>query len=371
MNIWRRRIAAMKRMRLRGITEVRTRYPFVDLVKAVAAQLIVLHHLAWFGPMSDVAAAGLPLAAAVQSWLVEYGRYAVAAFLTVSGFLAAQSLNAQILTTHSPWRLIGQRYLRLVDPFAVALACAILAAFLARRLMVHDSIGSVPTVWQVGAHLLLLHGLLDIESLSAGVWYVAIDFQLYALLLLLLWIPQRTMSRPAGVDFFKLAWVVLLACASLLYFNRDPAWDATALYFFGSYALGVLAAWALKSSKPWRGMLCVALLGGTALLIDFRPRLAVSLLTALLLSGGQLAVRYQGHSLISTLSRQSYALFLIHFPVCLLVNALITRLEPAAPIENALGVLLAWGLSNFAAVYFHRYETRGGLVVMGVGVSRA
>jgi len=34
--------------------------PLVDLIKAVAAQLIVLHHLAWYGPMSDTAASLSP-----------------------------------------------------------------------------------------------------------------------------------------------------------------------------------------------------------------------------------------------------------------------------------------------------------------------
>ena len=31
------------------------RLPFIDALKALASQLIVLHHLAFYGPMSDYA----------------------------------------------------------------------------------------------------------------------------------------------------------------------------------------------------------------------------------------------------------------------------------------------------------------------------
>jgi hypothetical protein len=62
--------------------------------------------------------------------------------------------------------------------------------------MEHESISAAPDLGQLLAHVLLLHDLLDQEALSAGVWYVAIDFQLFALAILLLWLPSR---RPRGV----------------------------------------------------------------------------------------------------------------------------------------------------------------------------
>jgi hypothetical protein len=48
-----------------------------------------------------------------------------------------------------------------------------------------------PEFTQFLAHALLLHSVMGIDSLSAGVWYVAIDFQLFALMLALLWLGQR------------------------------------------------------------------------------------------------------------------------------------------------------------------------------------
>jgi peptidoglycan/LPS O-acetylase OafA/YrhL len=338
----------------------RNRIPLIDAIKAVAAQLIVLHHLAWYGPMSDAAAALAPWLEHGQAWLADYGRYAVAAFLAVGGYLAATVLSPRGLPLgKSPMCLITQRYVRLVGPYAVALLLAIVSAAWARQWMVHDSIGAVPDIWQVLSHLLLLHGLFDYESLSAGVWYVAIDFQLFALLVLLLWGAERIGRllgyRRASADFVAPWLVMLLALASLFYFNRDAAWDDTALYFFGTYALGVASCWAARSRFPYHALLAILLVAGLALAIDFRPRIAVALGVALALGLAQLHLRTTGMRPLASLSRTSYALFLVHFPVCLVVNAAFQRFAPQDPQWNALGLLIAWGASNVVALLFYRH----------------
>jgi peptidoglycan/LPS O-acetylase OafA/YrhL len=332
---------------------LRSRILLVDLLKAVAAQFIVLHHLAWYGPLSDQAALLAPWVFAIDVWLAEYGRYAVAVFIATGGFLAAQNLSFRGLApgTH-PLCMIRDRYFRLVLPFAVAMLLAIAASTLARQWMTHDSIGSPPGFFQFLAHLTLLHGLLGIESLSAGVWYVAIDFQLYALLVLLLWLGG---CRPASAEFSRTVPVLLLAIASLFYFNREAHWDATGLYFFGAYALGVGAGWAIRS--PWRNQLLwlIAIVGAAALWLDFRPRIALALVTALALGCTRLHMTRVEMKFLHYFGGTSYALFLIHFPVCLVVNAAFQRFVPADPAYAAWGVLVAWLASNLAADPFHRY----------------
>lgn len=330
--------------------------PLIDAIKAVAAQIIVLHHLAWYGPMSDIAANLSPLLDSGQSWLANYGRYAVAAFLAAAGYLAARSLPLRGLPANvSPLCLVGQRYTRLVGPYAVALVLAVISAAIARRWMNHESIGTVPDVWQFIAHVFLLHDVLDFEALSAGVWYIAIDFQLYALLVVLLWGGGWLGHRTASTDFSGPAIVAAVACASLFHFNRVPEWDDTALYFFGLYALGASSRWATSSRSPHRALLLIGLIGSAALSFDFRPRLAVALTVSLMLGLAQLHWKTSGIRLLEKLGRTSYALFLVHFPICLLINTLIHRLAPDNPQLNMLGVMLAWGASNAAAFLFHRH----------------
>ncbi|MDP1654000.1 MAG: acyltransferase family protein [Rhodocyclaceae bacterium] len=332
---------------------LRSRILLVDLLKAVAAQFIVLHHLAWYGPLSDQAVTLSPLFASIDSWLAEYGRYAVAVFFVTGGFLAAQTLSSRGLNpANAPGCLIRDRYLRLVLPFAVAMLLAIAASTLARQWMTHDSIGSPPGFLQLLAHLMLLHGLLGIESLSAGIWYVAIDFQLYALLVLLLWLGG---CRPASAEFSRAIPVLLLALTSLFYFNRDARWDATGLYFFGAYALGIGSGWAIRSSRRKQLLWLIAIAGGAALLIDFRPRIAIAVATALALGCTRLHMTRFEMKPLHYFGGTSYALFLVHFPVCLLINAGLQHFAPADPVLSAWGLLVAWLASNLVADLFHRY----------------
>ena len=67
-----------------------TQIGILDLIKAVACNLIVLHHLAFYGPMADQARL---LAPGLFDWLDGQARIAVHAFLAVGGFLAAKSLS--------------------------------------------------------------------------------------------------------------------------------------------------------------------------------------------------------------------------------------------------------------------------------------
>jgi peptidoglycan/LPS O-acetylase OafA/YrhL len=61
----------------------------IDAVKATGCLLIVLHHLAFYGPMSDVVDNAWP---ELISWLYDHGRLAVQFFLVCAGFLTAGNM---------------------------------------------------------------------------------------------------------------------------------------------------------------------------------------------------------------------------------------------------------------------------------------
>lgn len=331
----------------------------IDLLKAVASQLIVLHHLAFYGPMAHHAR---PLAPGLIDWLDEHARIAVQVFLVVGGFMAARALSphgAPGMTR--PLRALWRRYLRVAPPYVVALGLAVAASALARTWMTNDAISAAPTVAQLLAHVALLQDVLGYEALSAGVWYIAIDVQLYALLSMLLWLAGR-IARNRPLPGLVPALVTAGVAASLLHFNRDPHWDIWALYFFGSYGLGALAWWgSIPRRRPAAsGALLTAALLLTigALATDFRLRIAVALATAALLVATR---RIESLSRLGTgplagfFGRISLALFLVHMPVCLAVSAAFTRFAGPATGVQAAGALLAWVASITAAAAFHRW----------------
>lgn len=325
-----------------------TRMPLIDALKAIASQIIVLHHLMLYGPLAAGAALAAPDLAA---WLVDYGRMAVQVFLVIGGFLAARSLspNGNALRAN-PFLLIARRYLRLAVPFLIAVSIAVVASALADQWMDDDAIPARATIGQWLAHASLLHGVLGSESLSAGVWYVAIDFQLYALMALLLWLGHRRIVAPL--------LVIVVAISALFWFNRQPEWDNWALYFFGSYGLGAAIWWTSgqRQLRLWTGLITTFTVA--ALVVDFRLRIGLALSIALLIGFSRrsgLLERWPQSSLLDYLGRISYSVFLIHFPVLLLVNAAFVLSGSDSVIVAVFGILIAWTASIVAGTAFHRW----------------
>lgn len=330
------------------------RLALVDALKALASQLIVWHHLALYGPLSDTAHAALP---AVMGWLGGDARMVVQVFLVTAGFLVARGLAPQGRLQVAPLAAIGTRWRRLVGPYLAVLALGLACAALARHWMTDDATPAGPTWAQLAAHALLLQDLLGYEALSAGVWYVAIDVQLFALFVAMAWLAGRVLPA-AWADTGVILGVAALGLASLYGFNREPAWDVWALYFFGAYALGMLAWWTSAATVPaWAGLMVAAAALG-AWWIDPRPRLALALACAVLLyaaqRGGRMP-RWGAGALTAWLGRISYAVFLVHFPVLLVVNAAFVRWLPDTTAGHLAGLVLAWAASVAAGAAVHRW----------------
>lgn len=333
----------------------------IDQIKAVACLLIVLHHLAFYGPMSSVVQPHIPGA---MFWLEEYARMAVQVFLVLGGYLAARALAPQGLGRLAHfWPALGQRYVRLCIPYCAALAFAMVVNSTVQSLgFHHESVSATPTFDSLVAHVLLLHSLGNWESISAGIWYVAIDFQLYALCLLWFWLCRQ---RSANA-WVAQAGLALATALSLWVWNLDTALDIWALYFLGAYGMGTMAWWATHSGNRaqrtlW--VLVIALCGLAALLLEWRTRIAVALAMALLLAiGGNVRWPQALHGWdcrpLSWVGERSYSIFLIHFPMSLLVNAEVTRNWPHSVTANALGMAVAVLLSIKAGAVMYEWTER-------------
>jgi peptidoglycan/LPS O-acetylase OafA/YrhL len=63
-------------------------------------------------------------------------------------------------------------------------------------------------------------------------------------------------------------------------------------------------------------------------------------------------------SVVNGLAKISFSVFLVHFPVCLIVNAVFTHFAPAQPYVQSAGMFIAWIASLCAgAVFFRWIET--------------
>jgi peptidoglycan/LPS O-acetylase OafA/YrhL len=328
----------------------------IDVLKMFAAQMIVWHHIAAYGLIAETLKLQWPV---LMNTIYDQARVAVQIFLVVAGYLAAQSLSHRPMTNLvSVWR---KRYSRLALPFVVALLWVMMTVALTRQFIHGDWLPEAPHAMQFLAHAFFLSELLDFPALSSGVWYVAIDFQLYALMALLVYFLRPVKFWYSAMAKRSLTAVVAAMClVSLFWFNRFEAWDDWAIYFFGSYGLGVLAAWAKRSDFDAKVFACTFGLGALSLFIAFRSRICLALITSLLLYWRAHIQAQWGHlqSMVHRLANSSYALFLTHFGVIVLFNALWTIEHFTHPLMAVCFALLAWLCSVAIGLLFHeRVET--------------
>lgn len=340
------------------------RFPAIDAIKLLAANTIVLHHLCAYGPLADAAASAWPDLAAL---LYDKGRFAVQVFFVVAGYLAAQGLSqVQDWRAATFWRLAFKRYRRLAWPLVVALALAIAAAALTREALPDGVAPATPSAAQLLAHGLLLQQVLGFEALSVGLWYVAVDFQLFVVLLALFAAPACLAAHRGRARAATIMLTAALMLASLWGFNLDTDGDDWATYFFGSYGLGACACWARRSRRRHEWAACLSLVVCLALLLDFRGRILLAGLTAGFLvlfnrpqeeaaTAPSRLQRWTHHG-----AQRAYALFLVHFPVLLLANGAVVwageslSAEAMGPFATACAMLLAWLASCAAADVFYR-----------------
>jgi peptidoglycan/LPS O-acetylase OafA/YrhL len=323
----------------------------IDVLKLLCAQCIVLHHFSAYGPVSQALEVAAP---AVSRWLYDYGRMAVQVFLVLGGYLAAGALERAFQAKRSSLgAMVFKRYLRLALPLLAALVLVSLTASAVRVWMSDAYLPGAPTWVQAASHVLLLQDVLGIEALSVGVWYVAIDFQLYVVMALMGWVGHR------------LAWghatrmgVGALLVASLFVVNRDVHWDAWAPYFFGAYGMGALVFWTQRSTHRRWWLAGLALLVGAALVVDFRERLVLAWVTALVLAvpmGAALQSPPRIARWVAQLGQSSYALFLVHFAVLMLVNLGFSQLDGVGAEAAMFALVLGAVLSTALGIVFARW----------------
>lgn len=337
------------------------RLPLVDALRALASTIIVWHHIALYWPRS---AQVIPVVSEALLWLRLNGR-ATQLFFVIGGFVMAHSLSRRQWDGLVFGRYVVHRYFRLGLPYVGAMVLALGACALGRGIISEYVAGAPPSLPQVLAHLLFLQKILGYESFSAGMWFVCINFQMSLIFAALLLMRDMQASRSLALPLV-LAW--LLAIAALFYFNLDERWDPWAMYFFAHFFTGVMAYYGLQS--PTLQRLFWLYVGATVLALAYRCwldhgqwtlatlRVMVSLLVGLVLflsvkTG--LAQRWPRNRVVAYLGRTSYSLFLVHFPVLVLVLTLWTWLGWTSPLGTVTGLWTTYLASLLASDAFYRH----------------
>lgn len=324
------------------------RIVIIDILKILAAQLIFWHHWNAYTPMADVVALTWPDGV---DFFYHIARMAVQVFLVCAGFLSAKGFVNQ--NVDQVLSLLMERYFRLAPLYLLAIGMATVISFMLAQGLTPRIMPTQQGWSQWMAHIFLLQDILHLPALSAGIWYVAIDLQLFACLCFLLWMLKNSNQQMHVVK--ASLGIALLTLSSAWFFNLQPKWDSWAVYFFSAYGLGVLTAWAgiyRQSFSVW--LICIVLIALSYWWVP-RERLLLTVLTSLiLLIATHLRIHsYSVNRVVDYLSGSTYAFFLFHFPFLMLMTVLWD----------------GWGLSGFAFTLIYSVLGWFTIGVLSIGIN--
>ncbi len=331
----------------------------ISLIKGLASQIIVLHHLTLYGPLAKSFAIAAP---ALAWFFYEYGLYAVQAFFVIGGYLAVSSLGSRIFSFNDFFKSVYIRYVRLIWPYTFALILVIAVSWIARTFTADTIVPAAPSVAQTLAHLLFAQGITGQASLNVGVWYLGIDFQLYAFCALLVWTATRIQIRNT--------LTLLLTCgifASVLWFRTlNVFWSEWCVWFFYAYGFGALVAQRLDVSEKFlkkipvaSALIACSMLLYEAFIRQHDWRFAVALISGILLLAlpelDKLLEKLPSaaKAFINIHGQQSFALFLVHFSFSIAVNAAMDHWDLTGSRVGIIGVLTCWIGANLIASIFY------------------
>lgn len=326
--------------------------PLLAALRALAALIILWHHFAFYPPLRDLAA---PLAGDIFDWLAQHAR-ATQVFFAIGGYVLARSLEGRRWSWQETRAFIAHRYVRLGLPYLGAIALVIPAYLFARGWLPDSVLGAPVSLPQLLAHLFFLQDILGYEQLSAGLWFVCINFQLCLIYAGCLWLRDNV--GRGRIDFVGICgWA--LALASLFHFNLDaPAWDSWALYFFPYFFMGIVVHRALLASGRPAEFWAYLAVFVVAMAFEWRWRLASAVAVGILLFVAEqrgLSARWPRSQVVAQLGKISFSLFLVHFPVLVTTAALWSRFGWNSPAAALAGLLAAFLASIAVAVAFHRW----------------
>jgi peptidoglycan/LPS O-acetylase OafA/YrhL len=312
------------------------RIALLDGMRGAAALYVVLHHA-----YSEVrAVAGNHWFVERFAWL-EYGHYAVAVFIVLSGY----SLAAGDPLRGGFWAYLRRRARRIFPPYYAALFLSILLIIYVPALRRTDDPRWGPIALPalearvIVAHLLLLHNLRywALWKIDPPMWSIATEWQVYFLLPAILWISRRW-GWAAGV--FLTALLSLLPVAV----DRTRA-DSIGTWYAGLFALGMAAASAHRWPRSPRWLIplgmasCLPFLDGPAV-ADIVVGTATAAFLVLAAEGRApewLVAPFESRMAV-LLGTFSYSLYLVHYPFMAWAAATLVGLN--LPIEARLLILI-------------------------------
>ena len=273
----------------------RANYTLVQALRGIAAVWVVLFHTSSAQHVPTLLGA---LPAWLSAGLFDSGRFGVAIFFTLSGFVIAHSLSGTIMNGRRFRQFMLRRSIRLDPAYWVSIAIVIAVGVTASTL--RDVEYNIPDIITVLAHVAYLQEILRISGIDVVYWTLTYEIQFYAVFALAMMVRGH---------MWPLLAIAILSAAGML----DIAPHGLFVHYWGAFFIGVLARHAIEDQR-W--LLALGILGALLTIDGWFG--AINTATAALL---YISVRTRWAETglnwrwLQFLGLISYSLYLVHNPI--------------------------------------------------------
>jgi peptidoglycan/LPS O-acetylase OafA/YrhL len=308
-------------------TSSRPHFEPVDGMRALAALIVLVNHA--YAQVFGDGEHAQPGFVGVFWWSLVVGHLAVTVFIVISGFCLMLPVIENGGTLRGGFKsFITRRARRILPPYyaAVLLCLALIATVIGKPTGTLWDVPIRADLTSVVAHFLLIQDFVATSHINYVFWSIAVEWQIYLLMPLLVWAWRRFGSAPVVIG-------ALIVGYGLRFGFEDTRLVRAHPHFLGMFAIGMLAAELARSEAPrivkfrtavpW-GTLCVAAIVAVGVMAKLKYFKWIDLPVALLgfaallgsttAKGGPLKSFLSFHPLV-TIGTFSYSLYLIHAPL--------------------------------------------------------
>lgn len=351
---------------------------FVDGIRGVSSLAVAILHTMLFTGLSGAIALNLP----VLYWATRNGYQGVAVFIVLSGFvlMLAVSKAGKGKLPKGFGRYIWRRFRRIVPPYWAALLISLVLIWSVPLLQTKAGTrwdGKISFDWQgILAHVFLVHDVSSswITKINGPMWSVAVEWQIYFLMPLLILPLWRWLGKWVAVPtVLVLSFMphVIGELQKLGHLKSIPSFigdlDRVHPWYLGLFAIGMLAAELLTNSKLKGRFFWIPFVLAIGFIFSY-PDLAqaenwfsetlLGSATAMLVIWLALRPKTWLYRLLSTrpalgLGKMSYSLYLIHSPLLALGNLILLQYGLSLGVQTALMFGVVLPLAIISALLFH------------------
>lgn len=318
------------------------RVDWLDGIRGAAALFVVLHHT-WLSVWPSFPRESGPW---WLGWLL-YGHLAVAVFIVVSGFsLSLAPIRRGDTLSGGARRFLRRRAWRILPPYWAALVISTIVSWV----ILQPALGGGTVGRGLVVHGLLLQDVTGSWAANSAFWSIAVEWQIYFLFPLILWLARRTSVRTSVIC--TVALVLAVKGVTTLGSPFDKVNNLTP-QFLALFAMGVLAAHAgqLELAPRFRRLLTMVGVGTVGAIavaavaegsvwmvsryfwVDLTFGCAVACLMAIMHGGGAARTRRLLASRPALkLGLFSYSVYLLHAPLVSVAEVKIVQPLHLAPL---------------------------------------